>query len=136
MGQVLLPCKAIFCRQIGSAASSLSVNPNLGIWKRMPKKMKILLNSWKAPMVTQKQYGGGCECMFIRLPCDIKILNIADAAHVGYMLQMNNSMAAKREEIVEQTSGEEGQMQVQFREVNPFDLWVSLCPIFPAHCRM
>ena len=52
------------------------------------------------------------------------------------MLQMNNSMAAKREEIVEQTSGEEGQMQVQFREVNPFDLWVSLRPIFPAHCRV
>ena len=42
---------------------------------------------------------------------------------------MNNSMAAKQKEIVDQTSGEEMQMQVEFREVDPFNLWVS------QHCK-
>lgn len=41
------------------------------------------------------------------------------------MLQMNNSMAAKHKAIVSDAAGEEQQMQVEFREVDPFNLWVS-----------
>lgn len=46
---------------------------------------------------------------------------------------MSNSMAAKHKAIVEETSGEEGQMQVEFREVDPFNLWVSyICQLLPC----
>ena len=38
---------------------------------------------------------------------------------------MNKSMDMKRHEVQEQTAGDEGQMQVEFREVDPFNLWVS-----------
>lgn len=54
---------------------------------------------------------------------------------------MNKSMDVKRQEVQEQTAGDEGQMQVEFREVDPFNLWVSsldgcylLCFKLILHC--
>ena len=38
---------------------------------------------------------------------------------------MNASMSSKRKSIVSENSGELEQMGVQFREVDPFNLWVS-----------
>ena len=38
---------------------------------------------------------------------------------------MNASLSSKRKSIVSENSGELEQMGVQFREVDPFNLWVS-----------
>ena len=38
--------------------------------------------------------------------------------------QMRAAMAAKQREITQESYGEDEQMKVKFREVDPFDLWV------------
>ena len=38
---------------------------------------------------------------------------------------MNASLSSKRKSIVSENSGELEQMGVQFREIDPFNLWVS-----------
>lgn len=40
-------------------------------------------------------------------------------------VQMNATLAGKRKSIISDASGELEQMGVQFREVDPFNLWVS-----------
>ena len=40
-------------------------------------------------------------------------------------LQMDARVASKRTPMISQSSGELEQMGVQFREVDPFNLWVS-----------
>lgn len=40
-------------------------------------------------------------------------------------VQMSASLAGKRKSIVSEATGELEQMGVQFREVDPFNLWVS-----------
>lgn len=37
---------------------------------------------------------------------------------------MRAAMAAKQREITQDSYGEDEQMKVKFREVDPFDLWV------------
>lgn len=38
--------------------------------------------------------------------------------------QMRESMASKHQEIVSERFGEQMPMQIKFREVDPFNLWV------------
>ena len=47
-------------------------------------------------------------------------------------VQMNASLAGTRKSIVSEASGELEQMGVQFREVDPFNLWVSPKPAKPS----
>lgn len=40
-------------------------------------------------------------------------------------MQMNATLSSKRKSLVSEGSGELEQMGVQFREIDPFNLWVS-----------